>query len=74
MIRKLKLGGILHLATDWEDYAYQMMNVLEAFDGLSKALVMDSSLPVHNTCPMTRVEMRGERRGHGVWDLVFFRT
>jgi len=74
LIRKLKLGGILHLATDWEDYAYQMMNVLEAFDGLSNSAGDGKFAPRPQYRPMTKFEMRGERRGHGVWDLVFFRT
>jgi len=73
-IRKLKLGGILHLATDWEDYAYQMMNVLEAFDSLSNSAGDGQFAPRPQYRPMTKFEMRGERRGHGVWDLVFFRT
>jgi len=74
LIRKLKRGGILHLATDWEDYAYQMMNVLEAFDDLSNSAGDGKFAPRPQYRPMTKFEMRGERRGHGVWDLVFFRT
>jgi len=74
LIRKLKLGGILHLATDREDYAYQMMNVLETFDGLSNSAGDGKFAPRPQYRPMTKFEMRGERRGHGVWDLVFFRT
>ena len=74
LIRKLKLGGILHLATDWEDYAYQMMNVLEAVEGLCNSAGDGQFAPRPQYRPMTKFEMRGERCGHGVWDLVFFRT
>ena len=74
LIRKLKPGGILHLATDWEDYAYQMMDVLEAVEGLSNSAGDGQFAPRPQYRPMTKFEMRGERLGHGVWDLVFFRT
>jgi tRNA (guanine-N7-)-methyltransferase len=74
LIRKLKLGGILHLATDWEDYAYQMMNILEAVEGLSNSTGDGQFASRPQYRPMTKFEMRGERLGHGVWDLVFLRT
>jgi tRNA (guanine-N7-)-methyltransferase len=73
LISKLKPGGILHLATDWEDYAQQMMEVLGAAEGLSNTCGAGQFAlrPEHR--PLTKFEMRGERLGHGVWDLVFSR-
>jgi len=74
LIRKLKPGGIVHLATDWEDYAHQMMDVLGAVDGLSNSAGDKWFAPRPQYRPLTKFEMRGERLGHGVWDLVFSRT
>jgi tRNA (guanine-N7-)-methyltransferase len=70
---KLKPGGIVHMATDWEDYAQQMMDVLGAAEGLTNTCGAGqyASRPQHR--PLTKFEMRGERLGHGVWDLVFSR-
>jgi tRNA (guanine-N7-)-methyltransferase len=74
LIRKLKPGGIVHLATDWEDYAHQMMDVLGAVDGLSNSAGDKRFVLRPQYRPLTKFEMRGERLGHGVWDLVFSRT
>jgi len=74
LIRKLKPGGIVHLATDWEDYAHQMMDVLGAVDGLSNSAGDKRFAPRPQYRPLTKFEMRGERLGHGVWDLVFSRS
>jgi tRNA (guanine-N7-)-methyltransferase len=71
---KLKPGGILHLATDWEDYAKQMMAVLGSADGLSNICGEDRFAPRPEHRPLTKFEARGERLGHGVWDLVFARV
>ncbi len=71
---KLKPGGILHLATDWEDYAVQMMDVLGSADGLSNTCGEDQFSPRPEHRPLTKFEARGERLGHGVWDLVFSRN
>jgi len=74
LTRKLKNGGTLHLATDWEDYAQQMMHVLSATDGLSNVSGHGLFAVRPENRPVTKFEMRGERLGHGVWDLVFFRN
>jgi len=74
LTRKLKNGGMLHLATDWEDYAQQMMHVLSASDGLSNVSGYGLFAVRPENRPVTKFEMRGERLGHGVWDLVFFRN
>lgn len=71
---KLKTGGILHLATDWEDYARQMMAVLSRADGLCNTCGEHQFAPRPEYRPLTKFEARGERLGHGVWDLVFSRV
>jgi tRNA (guanine-N7-)-methyltransferase len=73
LVSKLKPGGILHLATDWEDYARQMMDVLGAAEELSNTSGdgQFADRPQHR--PLTKFEKRGELLGHGVWDLVFSR-
>jgi len=68
---KLKPGGTLHLATDWENYAQQMMEVLGAADGLTNTCDPGHYAPRPDSRPLTKFELRGERLGHGVWDLVF---
>ena len=70
---KLKPGGTLHLATDWENYAEQMMEVLSATEGLANAQGEGSFAPRPGHRPLTKFELRGERLGHGVWDLIFIR-
>lgn len=71
---KLRPGGHLHLATDWEDYAQQMMAVMAAcaeFFVPEGPQPLDSRPPAR---PTTRFERRGERRGHRVSDLLYRRT
>lgn len=74
LVTKLKPGGILHLATDWENYAQQMMNVLIATEQLSNTCGDARFAPRSGQRPQTKFEQRGERLGHGVWDLVFSRV
>jgi tRNA (guanine-N7-)-methyltransferase len=69
---RLAPGGYLHLATDWQDYAEQMLAVLGA-EPLLENTVADYA-PRPDTRPLTKFEQRGLRLGHGVWDLVFRRT
>ena len=73
LITKLKPGGVLHLATDWENYAQQMMAVLSATDGLTNTCGAGQFSPRPEHRPLTKFELRGERLGHGVWDLLFTR-
>jgi tRNA (guanine-N7-)-methyltransferase len=68
---RLRPGGYIHLATDWQNYAEQMLAVLSA-DPLLKNTVADYA-PRPDTRPLTKFEQRGIRLGHGVWDLVFRR-
>jgi tRNA (guanine-N7-)-methyltransferase len=69
---RLQPGGYIHLATDWQDYAEQMLAVLSA-EPLLVNTVTDYA-PRPDTRPLTKFEQRGIRLGHGVWDLVFRRT
>ena len=68
-------GGYLHCATDWEDYAGQMLEVLDAEPALVNASATGYSVASNPiaTRPVTKFETRGKRLGHGVWDLVFTR-
>ena len=70
---RLKPGGLLHLATDWEDYAKQMMKVLSAAPGYKNSHAQGHYAPRPDYRPLTKFEKRGERLGHGVWDLMFVR-
>jgi tRNA (guanine-N7-)-methyltransferase len=71
---RLKNGGVLRLATDWEPYAVQMLEVLSA-DPLLKNLAPTGGYIEKTTERITtRFEKRGQRLGHGVWDLAFRRT
>ena len=67
----LKPGGLLHLATDWEDYAKQMMALLGAAPGYENCHGEGQYAPRPESRPLTKFEKRGERLGHGVWDLLF---
>lgn len=70
---KLKPGGLLHLATDWEDYAQQMMTVMSAAQDFTNRYDQGSFATRPDNRPLTKFELRGERLGHGVWDLMFER-
>lgn len=72
--RKLKPGGIFHLATDWEDYAQQMLEVIEAAPGWRNLADAGCFAPRPQTRPQTRFEVRGLRLGHEVRDLLFSKT
>jgi len=71
---RLKPGGLLHLATDWEDYAKQMMTVLSVSSGYKNCHGEGHYAPRPDNRPLTKFEKRGERLGHGVWDLMFTST
>ncbi len=68
---RLAPGGWLHCATDWEDYAQQMLAVLTACPALANTAAGYAPRP--ELRPLTKFETRGLRLGHGVWDLVFER-
>lgn len=68
---RLAPGGYVHCATDWEDYAVQMLDVLGAEPTLQNTAASYAARP--NYRPVTKFENRGLKLGHGVWDLVFTR-
>jgi len=72
--RKLRPGGFLHLATDWENYAEQMMEVLGRNPELRNLAGPNSFSPRPEQRPLTKFEQRGQGLGHGVWDLLFERV
>jgi tRNA (guanine-N7-)-methyltransferase len=71
LVQKLKPGGYIHVATDWQDYAEQVLAVLSAEPLLENTTSDYASRPAYR--PLTKFEQRGIRLGHGVWDLVFRR-
>jgi tRNA (guanine-N7-)-methyltransferase len=72
---RLKPGGYLHCATDWEDYALQMRDVLVGEPTLVNTSEREDGYSDRpNYRPPTKFEQRGVRLGHGVWDLVFRRV
>jgi tRNA (guanine-N7-)-methyltransferase len=72
MRHKLVLGGLIHMATDWEPYAEHMLEVMNATADF-KNTVEDDYAPRPDWRPLTKFESRGHRLGHGVWDLLFTR-
>jgi tRNA (guanine-N7-)-methyltransferase len=72
--RRLQSGGVLRMATDWEPYAEHMLAVA------SHCIVLRNESPAGTfvarpaSRPLTRFEQRGQRLGHGVWDLAFRKT
>ena len=70
---KLRMGGTLRLATDWQDYAEQMLAVCNATPALGTLSADATYVPRPEFRPATRFERRGERLGHGVWDLAYSR-
>jgi len=66
---RLKTGGYLHCATDWQPYAQQMLEVLSAEPQLANTAQAYAPRPHYR--PLTKFENRGLKLGHGVWDLVF---
>ncbi len=75
LAQRLQPGGTLHCATDWENYAEQMLAVLSAESRLQNLHPGYAPGPRSPWCerPLTKFHARGERLGHGVWDLVFRR-
>jgi len=70
---RLQPGGYLHLATDWQPYAEQMLEVLDGEPQLFNTQANGGYAPRPESRPLTKFEQRGQRLGHGVWDLMFER-
>lgn len=71
LIKKLEAGGVIHLATDWENYAEHMLEVLNGSSALTNLSESGGYIPRPDSRPKTKFERRGEGKGHGVWDLQF---
>ncbi len=72
---KLKSGGYLHVATDWQEYAEWVLDVLKAEPQLKNTVAKENNgyaeKPIYR--PLTKFENRGLKLGHGVWDMIFLR-
>jgi tRNA (guanine-N7-)-methyltransferase len=66
---RLKLSGYIHAATDWQEYAQQILSVLSAEPALENTAASFADRPAYR--PQTKFETRGLKLGHGVWDIVF---
>jgi tRNA (guanine-N7-)-methyltransferase len=76
---RLKVGGYLHCATDWQPYAEQILEVLSAEPLLKNTAIqahpeLAGYAPKPHYRPLTKFENRGIKLGHGVWDVVFERV
>ncbi|HDN2511559.1 MULTISPECIES: tRNA (guanosine(46)-N7)-methyltransferase TrmB [Providencia] len=71
---KLAVGGVFHMATDWEPYAEHMLDVMKSVEGYKNLSPTGDYVPRPESRPETKFEKRGQRLGHGVWDLMFERT
>ena len=71
LAQRLLPGGYLHVATDWEDYAVEILATLRAEPMLANTSADFAPRPAYR--PLTKFERRGLKLGHGVWDLLFER-
>lgn len=74
LAEKLKAGGVFRAATDWEDYANQMLRVFESVALFENTGQAGQFLANQGSRPVTKFEKRGLRLGHKIWDLRFRRT
>jgi tRNA (guanine-N7-)-methyltransferase len=74
LARVIRSGGVFHAATDWQDYAELMLATLSDAEGSFKNAAGPGRFsPRPDYRPLTKFEQRGQRLGHGVWDLIFNR-
>ena len=69
--RILKIDGVFHMATDWENYAECMLEDMQSAPGYQNLSETNDYVPRPDSRPLTKFENRGQRLGHGVWDLQF---
>lgn len=69
--RKLKAGGVFHMATDWQNYAEWMLEHMEAAPGYKNVAGKGQYAERPDYRPLTKFEKRGQKLGHGVWDLLY---
>lgn len=70
---KIAIGGEFHMATDWEPYAEHMLEVMQASHFFVNTSTTNTYVERPEYRPITKFETRGQRLGHGVWDLIFKR-
>lgn len=70
---KLKPTGVFHMATDWQNYADHMLEVMTQAEGYRNLSATGDFVPRPDSRPLTKFEQRGHKLGHGVWDLMFER-
>jgi tRNA (guanine-N7-)-methyltransferase len=71
---KLAIGGVFHMATDWENYGEYMLEIMSVAPGYKNLSSTSDFVPRPEQRPLTKFEQRGQRLGHGVWDLMFERV
>lgn len=71
VVSKLKEKGIFHAATDWEHYAFWMLDILDNTENLANVSGKGNFHPRPDFRPVTKFEQRGIDKGHGVWDLIY---
>lgn len=71
LCNKLNAGGYIHLATDWEDYANWMLDILESNPSLVNESIHDGLIAKR---PLTKFEQRGINLGHKIWDFCFLKA
>lgn len=73
LVKKLKTGGTLHCATDWENYAEHIHQVLMAESRLENLSIHSDYVERPSYRPLTKFENRGKKLGHEVFDLIFMK-
>ncbi|SFV68661.1 tRNA (guanine46-N7-)-methyltransferase [hydrothermal vent metagenome] len=73
LAKKLKNNAKFHLATDWQDYAEHMMITLEENKNFKNTQSPHKYIPRPNYRPLSKFEKRGQKLGHGTWDLIFYK-
>lgn len=73
LAQKLKPDGVFHFATDWQEYAEQVLDVMSNGARFMNAAGSGKYSPRPDYRPLTKFERRGQRLGHQVWDLIFYR-
>lgn len=69
--QKLKPNGVFHFATDWQEYAEQVLDIMSKAPEFRNAAASGNYSPRPEYRPLTKFERRGQRLGHEVWDLIF---
>jgi len=72
--KKLKIGGEFHMATDWEPYAQHMLEVMQQAEGYENTSTSGDYVARPEYRPITKFEIRGQKLGHGVWDIIYKRV